>query len=821
MKSLNRFIPHLLALVGFIAVALAYFHPVLSGKEIWQSDIVQYTGMAKSQIDYRESHSDEALWSNAAFGGMPTYQLGVKYPHNYVKSLDSVIRFLPRPADYLFLYFIGFYILLVSFKIKPRLAFIGALAFGFSTYLIIIIGAGHNAKAHAIAYMPMVLAGVLMVFRKKYLAGGILTMIAAALEISTNHFQMTYYLLLLLILTTIFYTIHYIKNKDYTSLLKSFGVFAIAGILAIGANATNLLATQEYAQHSSRSKSELTVNPDGTPKTSDNAMSHEYITEYSYGLFESFNLLAPRLIGGGNTEDFGKDSATEKALTSIGVPAQQAKEFAQQAPGYWGDQPIVAAPAYIGAIVIFLFVLALFADNRKEKYLFAFGALFSILFSWGKNFFLTDWLIDHFPLYDKFRAISSIQVIAEICFPLLAILGLKAFLKQSKEVQKKSLKYAGITIVGLLILLGISGTFLTFGTDKDQYLSQMYFGQAVPQFIEALQIDRKSMYYNDLLRSGFFVLATIGILYLYLTEKLKTKWSVLLIGVLIVVDLVGIDRKYVNDDNFVSAQQVKQPFQANPADLEILKDTTNYRVYELQGGFSSARASYFHQSLGGYHAAKPKKIQELYDYLIAQQNFEVFNMLNVKYFIATDQNTGQPIAVPNENANGNAWFVSQIVSANNADEIIEKLKETNTKTTAIIRKEVIDNQQIKNNYAVDSLASVKLLKYEPNKVEYQSNNSKEGLVVFSENYYPHGWTATIDGKESPIFETDYTLRGLIVPAGNHKIVFSFEPEVIKQGSNISLISSIVMLLMVLCGIAYTLKTTEKREKEKSKNGEIS
>ena len=813
MKSLNRFIPHLLALAGFIVVALAYFYPVLSGKEILQSDIVQYTGMAKSQIDYRETHNDEALWTNAAFGGMPTYQLGVKYPHNYVKSLDSVIRFLPRPADYLFLYFIGFYILLVSFKIKPRLAFIGALAFGFSTYLIIIIGAGHNAKAHAIAYMPLVIAGVFMVFRKKYLAGGILTMIAAALEISTNHFQMTYYLLLFLLVIAIYYTVYYVKNKDFGTLFKSLGVFAIAGILAIGANATNLLATQEYAQYSSRSKSELTVNPDGTPKTSDNAMSHEYITEYSYGLFETFNLLVPRLTGGGNTEDFGKNSETEKALITIGVPAQQAKEFAQQAPGYWGDQPIVAAPAYIGSIVIFLFVLALFADNRKEKYIFGLGALFSILFSWGKHFFLTDWLIDHFPLYDKFRAISSIQVIAEICFPLLAIIGLNIYLKQSKEIQKKSLLYAGITVVGLLILLAVSGTFLTFGTDKDQYLSQMYFGQAIPQFIDALQIDRKSMYYNDLFRSGFFVLATIGILYLYLTEKMKAKWSVLLIGAFIVIDLVGIDRKYVNDDNFVSAQQVKQPFQANPADQEILKDTTNFRVYELQGGFSSARASYFHQSLGGYHAAKPKKIQELYDYLLAQQNFEVFNMLNVKYFIAADQNTGQPIAVPNENANGNAWFVSQIVSANNADEVIEKLKEANTKTSAIIRKEVIDNQQIKSNYVVDSLASVQLLNYEPNKVVYQSNNTQEGLVVFSENYYPHGWKATIDGKESPIFEVDYTLRGLLVPAGNHEIVFSFEPKVIQQGGSIALISSIIIGLITLGGILYCTQKRKRTEND--------
>lgn len=813
MKSLKRFIPHLLALIGFIIIALAYFYPVLSGKEMLQSDIVQYTGMAKSQIDYRASHDDEAYWTNAAFGGMPTYQLGAKYPHNYVKSLDHLIRFLPRPADYLLLYFIGFYLLLISFRTKPLLAFFGALAFGFSTYLIIIIGAGHNAKAHAIAYMPMVIAGVFMVFRKKYLLGGIVTMVAAALEISTNHFQMTYYLLLFLVLVAIYYSVYYIQKKDFSHLFKSLGIFAVGAILAIGANATNLLATQEYAQQSSRSKSELTINPDGSPKNTDNAMSREYITEYSYGIFETFNLLVPRLTGGGNTEDFGKNSATEKALVSIGVPQPQAKEFAQQAPSYWGDQPIVAAPAYIGAVVIFLFVLALFADNHKQKYIFALGALAAILLSWGKHFFLTDWLIDFFPLYDKFRAISSIQVIAEICFPLLAILGLTVFFKQPKETQQNAIKYAGIVVVGLLILLGISGTMLSFETAKDAQLSQMYFGQVIPPFLEALQSDRQSMYYNDILRSGFFVIAAIVVLYLHINKKLKTNWSIVAIGALLVIDLIGIDLNYVNKDNFVNAQQVKQPFAPTPADQEILKDTSNYRVFEMQGGFASARASYFHQSLGGYHAAKPKKVQELYDYLLAEKNFEVFNMFNVKYFIANDPNTGQQIAVPNQQANGNAWFVSDIINVNSADEAIAKLKTIDTKKTAVINNETIDNQKIKNQYAVDSLANIQLISYTPHKVVYQSNNPEDGLAVFSENYYPHGWTATIDGKEQTIFEVDYTLRGLKVPGGNHKIVFTFEPEVIQKGSNIALISSILIGLIILIVIGINLKNNKEKSVE--------
>src|SRR5690606_25027688 len=316
----NRFIPHLLALAGFVAIALAYFYPVLQGKEIYQSDIVQYIGMAKEQNDFRKTEDAEPYWTNSAFGGMPTYQLGAKYPHNYVKSLDSVLRFLPRPADYLFLYFIGFYILLLFLRIKPLKAFFGALAFGLSTYLIIILGVGHNAKAHAIAYMPMVVAGVLLVFQRRYILGGLLTMIAVALEIQANHFQMTYYLLILLLIIGIYYSYQFIKAKEFKELGKVLGVFAIAGILAIGANATNLMATSEYAKVSTRSNSELTTNPDGSPKTSQNAMSYEYITEYSYGKSESLNLIAPRLFGGGNSEKLDEKSEVHQFMVRQGIP---------------------------------------------------------------------------------------------------------------------------------------------------------------------------------------------------------------------------------------------------------------------------------------------------------------------------------------------------------------------------------------------------------------------------------------------------------------------------------------------------------------------
>jgi len=364
MKRLERIYPHAIAVLGFILISLIYFYPVLQGKKIAQSDIAQYTGMAKEQIDFRASENSEPYWTNSAFGGMPTYQLGANYPHEYINKIDSALRILPRPADYLLLYFLGFYVLLLVLKADPLKAFFGALAFGFSTYLIIILGVGHNSKAHAIAYMPLVVAGVLLVFQRRFLVGGLLTMFAAALELNANHPQMTYYLLFLILIITFYYSYKYIKDKEYKSLFTAFGIFVIAGILAIGANATSLLATAEYAKYSTRGKSELTFSPDGSKSTSDNAMSHDYITEYSYGIAESFNLISPRIFGGSNGENIGTNTNMYEFLIGKSVPEEQAKEFVSSMPAYWGDQPIVAAPAYIGGVVFFLCLVALFLYKR-------------------------------------------------------------------------------------------------------------------------------------------------------------------------------------------------------------------------------------------------------------------------------------------------------------------------------------------------------------------------------------------------------------------------------------------------------------------------
>ena len=454
MDAFKKLYPHALAVLGFVIFSCIYFYPAFQGKKIFQSDIVQYTGMAKEQNDFRDSYHTEPYWTNSAFGGMPTYQLGANYPHEYISKLDHLLRFLPRPADYLFLYFLGFYILMVVLKVDPLKAFFGSLAFGLSTYLIIILGVGHNAKAHAIAYMPLVLAGVLLVYKKRFVLGGIITMIGAALEINANHFQMTYYLLLLLLVVSCFFLYRFIKEKAFLTIGKVFGVFAIAGIFAVGSNATNLLATSEYAKYSTRDKSELTYNADGTKNTTKNAMSNDYITEYSYGILESLNLIAPRIFGGSNSENVGTDGAMYEFILSQNVPEEQAKDFVSAMPTYWGDQPIVAAPAYIGAVVFFLSVLALFVVRRRIKYAFLIAALVSLMLSWGKNFpLLTDFCIDYVPMYNKFRAVSSIQVILELCAPVLAVLGLHYFFKADQTRQLKVLWQSSAIVLGIVVLL--------------------------------------------------------------------------------------------------------------------------------------------------------------------------------------------------------------------------------------------------------------------------------------------------------------------------------------------------------------------------------
>ena len=755
--------------------------------------------MAKEQNDFRAADNVEPFWTNSAFGGMPTYQLGAKYPHDYIGAIDDVLRFLPRPADYLFLYFLGFYGLMLVLKVDPLKAFFGALAFGLSTYLIIILGVGHNAKAHAIAYMPMVIAGFILVFQKKYILGGLVTLLASALEINANHFQMTYYLLIFLLILSAYYSYQFLKDKNYKGLLYSIGILGVAGVFAIGTNATNLLATAEYADFSTRGKSELTYNPDGSTNSSSSALTYDYITEYSYGIAESFNLIAPRLFGGSNNEAVGKDSNMYEFMISQGVPEDQATDFVSGMPTYWGDQPIVAAPAYIGVVVFFLAIMALFIDKRKIKYVFLSGAAVALVLSWGKNFpLVTDFFIDFVPMYNKFRAVSSIQVILELCFPVLAIMGLQSFFTLDKKLQWKALYETTILGLGIFLILFFSKSMFSFSGGSDAYFQENYG----PEFVNALKQDRMSLYSADLLRSSFFIIVVSGVLWLSMKEKVAQNTAIIIVGLLMVSDLFFVDKNYVSAKDFVRGSQVEAPFQETPSDAEILKDTSRYRVFEVSGNLSSARASYFHKSIGGYSAVKPRRMQQLFDYQIAKNNMEVLNMLDVKYVIQTDK-TGKEFPTSNPKANGNAWFVSQVKLVNSADEEMKALKGLDSKNVALVNS---NDFKIKNTaFAKDNSARIILETYKPNYLKYVSNNANEGLAVFSEMYYGKGWNAYIDGKSVDHIRVDYVLRGLNIPAGKHTIEFKFEPQVIKTGSMITLISSIGMLLLLAGGIYFERK----------------
>ncbi|WP_437824297.1 YfhO family protein [Tenacibaculum mesophilum] len=784
--NLKKFLPFAIAIIVFAIASVLYFNPVLSGKQIKQSDITQFIGMSKDVKEYRAEKGEEPYWLDNAFSGMPAYQVSAYYPNDFVRYVDKVIRFLPRPADYLFLYFLSFFLLLTALKVDWKLAILGSLSFGFSTYLIIIFGAGHNAKAHAIGYMPMVIAGVIYIFRKRYLFGFILTALAMALEVYSNHPQMTYYLGFCLLILVIVEGVEAFKSRTLPVFFKQSAILVAAMLIGIGANSTRLLAMKEYADYSTRGKSELTINPDGTSKEKSTGLDKEYITEYSYGIAETFNLMIPRFMGGGTVEELGEDSNFYQVLEQ-NAGKSVAKEYSSQVLTYWGKQPIVEAPAYIGVIVFFLFFLGIFLVKGRLKYWLVAATIFSIVLSWGKNFsIITNFFIDYIPLYNKFRAVSSIQVIAELCVPLLGILALKEFFssENSSEEKENAVKKAFYIVGGisLLFLLFGSSLFAFEGLRDAQY-------QQLPELIDALIADRKSMLFNDSLRSLLLVLAVAGMLWFYLKGKFKQVPVLIVLGGLIIFDLVSIDANYVNKEDFTSARRVQKPFTATKADTEILKDKGHYRVVNFSvSPMQDGRTSYFHNSIGGYHAAKMKRYQELFDYQIAKNNMEVLNMLNTKYFIISDEQFQE-----NPEANGNAWFVNSLKKVSSANEEIIALDSLNTKSEAVINSSEFNVKA--DVFQKDSIATINLVKKDITELIYEASTTSEQFAVFSEIYYKDGWNAYIDGESVPYYRVNYVLRGIEVPAGKHKITFKYEPSVIKTGSSLSLICYALLLII--------------------------
>jgi len=809
MKSgLKAFYTHFFVFVFFAIVALAYFNPVLQGKVIQQSDIRQYTGMAKEQIEFRKTTGDEPYWTNSAFGGMPTYQLGAYYPHDYVKKLDRVLRFLPRPADYLFIYFLGFYILLCCMKIDYKLAVLGALVFGFSTYMIIILGVGHNAKAHAIAYIPMLLGGIILVFRKKYLWGFILTAIAMALEVGANHYQMTYYFMLLVLILGGAYLVWAIREKEIKHYFASLGVLIMAVVLGISANATGLMATKEYADWSTRGKSELTISPEGNRIEGSGGLSKEYITQYSYGVVESLNLLVPRLYGGSNAEDLGENSKTFDFLIDQGISKSQALEFSEVLSLYWGDQPGTSGPAYIGALIFFLFILGLILVKGRAKWWLLGGVIMSLLLSWGKNFgLLTDFMIDYFPLYNKFRAVSSIQVILELCAPIMAILALKELLQSNtdKALKMKALKLTFFIVAGILAgLFALQGMF-SFDSFSDGTIKRFYGDE----ILSLIKLDRKGVYNADLFRSLLFVTLGAVVIWLYLKERVQKNILILVLGLLMVIDLVGVDLRYVNNGDFVSKRRMSNPFPKTAVDQQILKDPSIFRVFNPSEGVNGASTSFYHKSIGGYHAAKPSGIQELFDFYIYKGTIGVLNMLNVKYVIQQDEE-GKRYPALNPDANGNAWFINKLIEVKTADDEIGGLEDLDMKNEAVVNTSRFPGIT-RFNFHKDSTAIVSLIDYKPNHLTYRSANANAGVIVFSEIYYKNGWNAYVDGRLTEHFKVNHVLRAMNISGGDHTIEFKFEPKVVEIGSKITLASTILLGILVLGGIGFTLWGTSKKE----------
>lgn len=784
---------HAGVVLGFALVALLFYYPLLSGKTLLQSDIRQYQGMSRQLQEHREATGEETYWIDNAFGGMPTYQLGAKFPADVLQPIYSFFRILPRPAHILFLYLLGVYLVLLILKKPWPVALFGSLAFGFSTYLLIILQVGHNTKALAVSFFPFVFGGVLLLLQKRWFWGVLLSSLALGMQIRANHYQMTYYLLMLLGLLVLVYGYHSLKNKQTKSFLQSLGALIASGILALGFNATPLLATAEYTDFSTRGKSELKQNADGSPKEQSTGLDFDYITEYSYGIFESLNLIAPRVQGGGSSEDLGTKHGVYDFLIDNGASPNQAREFSKNVPTYWGEQPILEAPAYIGITVFFFALFGFFFSRGPLRTTLALGALFSLLLSWGKNLsFLTAFFVSYFPLYNKFRAVSSIQVVLEFCLPMLAAMGLfHVFYSTQKLELKRFLKIAAIPIVLFTLVLLTQG-MLSFSGANDSYFKEIYGTALVSQIREA----RISIFQSDLFRGILFCVLLTGLIYLYQTKKIKRGLALTLVIGLLIIDLIGISNRYIDREAFVSKRFTNAPFRMTAADQALLQDQDRFRVYEPQLGLTGARTAYFHNALGGYHGAKPRRFEELFEAYSAQQNTGILDFLNVKYILYPEEESGELKPLLNPNALGPAWMVSEIETKATPDALLEALKETDFKTTALVLDQELP-ADFSKQYTLDSLAQITLSKAKPDQLTYRVQTTTPAFAVFSEMHYPKGWKATLDGKPVPIINVNYALRGVQVPANASVIEFRFEPAVIKQGTRLRWLSLGLFAISIL------------------------
>ena len=791
--QIRKSLIHLYTAIGFAVVSLIFYSPLLEGKKLYQSDINQYEGMSREISDNRDNFSDEIYWIDNAFGGMPTFQLGAKFAYDILAPIHMMFRFIPRPAHTLFLYLLTMYILLMVLKIPWRIAVLGSIAFAFSTYLLIILQVGHNTKALAISYIPLVVAGLLLLKQHKLLPGFLVCLLAISLQIRANHYQMTYYMLILLGIYFIVYLVDSYRKNDVKDFITYMSLFVLAGILSLGLNAPNILSTYDYSKYSTRSQSELKLNPDGTKKEISTGLDYDYITQYSYGIFESLNLIAPRVQGGASSEDVGEDSDLYEFLIDNNVPKPQAESFIKSVPTYWGSQPILEAPAYIGASIAFLFILSLFVVKGPFKWWLLISFILSLLLSWGKNFpLLTNLFIDYVPFYNKFRAVSSIQVILEFAVPLLAVIGLNKFLA---DLDLKNIgRSFAIFSVPLIILFLFSGS-LSFVGLYDNYYSNGYGQEIFNQIIE----ERKNIFNKDILRA--LLIGGIIFLTLRFSKSIGRNFTFLIVSIIVFIDLYSVNSRYIDKDLFIDKSI--NTYQLSEIDNEILLDTLDYRVFNLSTGLSNASSSYYHNSLNGYHAAKLRRFQEYYDYLTFHDNEKLFNSLNVKYLIGKDDQDQDQLYV-NPDALGNAWAVDSLLVLDNPDELLNKLKDTNISKIALGLKNSIPKDLPKIFNSKD-LIEIEKVKNSSSHLTYNYNALSDQLIVFSEIYYPSGWEVFVDGEKSNFFDVNYLLRGMLIPKGKHKIEFYFSPKIVNTGINIRIITIIITFSL----IAYMLYRDNK------------
>ena len=791
--QIRKSLIHLYTAIGFAVVSLIFYSPLLEGKKLYQSDINQYEGMSREITDNRDNFSDEIYWIDNAFGGMPTFQLGAKFAYDILAPIHMLFRFIPRPAHTLFLYLLTMYILLMVLKIPWRIAVLGSIAFAFSTYLLIILQVGHNTKALAVSYIPLVVAGLLLLKQHKLLPGFLVSLVAISLQIRANHYQMTYYMLILLGIYFIVYLVDSYRKKDVKDFITYMSLFFLAGILSLGLNAPNILSTYDYSKYSTRSQSELKLNPDGTEKEISTGLDYDYITQYSYGIFESLNLIAPRVQGGASSEDVGEDSDLYEFLIDNNVPKPQAQSFIKSVPTYWGSQPILEAPAYIGASIAFLFILSLFVVKGPFKWWLLISFILSLLLSWGKNFpLLTNLFIDYVPFYNKFRAVSSIQVILEFAVPLLAVVGLNKFLADSD--QKNIRRSFAIFSVPLIILFLFSGS-LSFVGLYDNYYSNGYGQEIFNQIIE----ERKNIFNKDILRA--LLMGGIIFLTLRFSKSIGRNFTFLIVFIIVFVDLYSVNSRYIDKDLFIDKSI--NTYQLSEIDNEILLDTLDYRVFNLSTGLSNASSSYYHNSLNGYHAAKLRRFQEYYDYLTFHDNEKLFNSLNVKYLIGKDDQDQDQLYV-NPEALGNAWAVDSLLVLDNPDELLNKLKDTDISKIALGLKNSTP-KDLPKIFDSKDLIEIEKVKNSSAHLTYNYNALSDQLIVFSEIYYPSGWEVFVDGDKSNFFDVNYLLRGMLIPKGKHKIEFYFSPKIVNTGINIRIITIIITFIL----IAYMLYRENK------------